>query len=162
MRPWFLRIVAALVALGVAIVTIRAIGSGTIVRRFNKHILNPFALWVAGRRPMYYGVIHHVGRRSGRAYSTPVVAKLTTDGIIIPLPYGSDTDWCRNVLAAGRAELTLQGTEYAVEHPLIVDEATAAPLVPAATARVWHQMGIDKYLRLEPRQAAASELTTAA
>jgi hypothetical protein len=87
------------------------------------------------------------------------VAKLTTDGIIIPLPYGSDTDWCRNLLAAGRAALTLQGTEYEVKHPLVVDEATAAPLVPAATARVWHRMGIHKYLRLEVRQTAASELT---
>jgi hypothetical protein len=77
-------------------------------------LLNPFALWVVTRRPMYYGVIHHVGRHSGRTYSTPVVAKLTADSIIIPLPYGPDTDWCRNLLAAGHATLTLHGAEYAI------------------------------------------------
>ncbi len=62
------------------------------IQRFNKHVLNPFALWVVARRPMSYGVIHHVGRHSGRAYATPVVAKLTSEGVIMPLPYGVDTD----------------------------------------------------------------------
>ena len=58
-----------------------------LMRRFNKSILDPFALWVAAHRKMYYGVLHHTGRRSGASYRTPVVAKVTDKGIIIPLPY---------------------------------------------------------------------------
>jgi hypothetical protein len=71
----------------------------SLVRVFNKYVLNPSALWIVGRRRMYYGVLHHVGRRSGNPYVTPVVAKMTAEGVIIPLPYGAETDWCRNVLA---------------------------------------------------------------
>ena len=130
MRTWSRRAITVLVGLGLVIFTVRTAGTDRLVRQFNKHILNPFALWVVARRPMYYGVVHHVGRCSGRACSTPVVAKLTTDGIIIPLPYGPDTDWCRSLFAAGRATLTLQGSEYEVENPVIVDEATASSLVP--------------------------------
>ena len=132
------------------------------VRQFSKYVLNPFALWVAARRPMYYGIIRHVGRRSGQIYTTPVVPKLTPDGVIIPLPYGPETDWCRNVISAGNAMLTLNGTEFALSSPEIVGAEVAAPLVPAATARVWQWIGIDKYLRLKLRQVAASSATVAA
>ena len=59
------------------------------VRQFNKRVLNPFAIWLVEHRPMYYGVLHHTGRRSGKEYATPVVAKITTGGVIIPLPYGT-------------------------------------------------------------------------
>src|SRR6516165_8678930 len=87
-------------------------GVRSVVRRFNKHVLNPFALWLTARRTTYYGVMHHVGRHSGHEYTTPVVAKLTRDGMVIPLPYGADTDWCRNVLAARAGTVSLNGTEY--------------------------------------------------
>jgi hypothetical protein len=56
------------------------IGSGwgrRLVRAFGKHMFNPFMLRVAARRHTYYAVLHHVGRRSGGVYVTPVVAKLT-------------------------------------------------------------------------------------
>lgn len=56
--------------------------------QFNKYLLNPFALRMIGRRRTYYGVIHHVGRRSGHTYDTPVVVKITADGIIVPCPTG--------------------------------------------------------------------------
>jgi deazaflavin-dependent oxidoreductase (nitroreductase family) len=119
-----------------------------LVRRFNKHILNPFAMWVAAHRRTYYGVLQHVGRRSRKAYSTPVVAKLTTEGVIIPLPYGPDTDWCRNVLAAGGCTLTLNGAEYALTSPRLLAPDVAEPLVPAVNAQIWRRVGIKQYLSL--------------
>lgn len=162
MRTSLRRVLFMLVALGVARFVIRGAVRDQLVRQFNKHILNPFALWVVARRPMYYGVIHHLGRHSGRPYSTPVVAKLTADGIIIPLPYGANTDWCRNLLDAGHATLTLKGTEYAVENPTIVGADVAGPLVPAATARVWRWMGIEKYLRVNVHHFERADVAAAA
>ncbi len=75
------------------------------VRQFNKRFLNPAVLTVAGHHRSPYAVVHHVGRHSGRMYSTPVVVESTPNGFIIPLPYGSDVDWCRNILAAGRCTI---------------------------------------------------------
>ncbi len=55
------------------------------VRRFNKAIFNRLILTFAGRH--VYAVVHHVGRRSGHAYTTPVVAVPIADGFIIPLTF---------------------------------------------------------------------------
>ena len=44
------------------------------VRTFNKYLLNPAMLHLAGRRHWYAAVIRHTGRKSGKSYATPVVA----------------------------------------------------------------------------------------
>jgi deazaflavin-dependent oxidoreductase (nitroreductase family) len=111
---------------------------------------------------MYYGVLHHTGRRSGAAYHTPVVAKATERGIVIPLPYGEDTDWCRNVLAAGTCSLTLNGEEYALHSPEVVPARVAEPLLPPANMQVWRRVGIQSYMLLQMRLLAAAPITEAA
>ena len=91
------------------------------VRQFNKHVLNPVMLLLAGRKRWYASAIEHVGRRSGGRYTTPVVAGGTPDdGFIVPLPYGTEIDWLRNVLAAGTASLRSRGITYQVTDPRIV------------------------------------------
>lgn len=118
------------------------------IRPFNKHVLNPLMLRLAGRRHWYAAVIRHTGRRSGRRYATPVVADRVADGLIIPLPYGTHVDWLRNVLAAGRATVELGGQTYDAVEPAIIDAAVAEPQLPARRRRVFQHAHIDKYLRL--------------
>ena len=62
-------------------------------------------------------VVHHVGRTTGRAYETPIGAVPTDDGFVIALPYGSNTDWLKNVLASGQATIVHDGTSHAVTGP---------------------------------------------
>ena len=93
------------------------------VRGFNKRVLNPAMLRLAGHRHWYAARLEHVGRRSGRAYSTPVVAQRVEEGFAIPLPYGTDVDWLRNLLAAGKAVLEVDGVRHAVSDPRVVDTA---------------------------------------
>ncbi len=59
------------------------------VRQFNKNVLNPVVLPLAGSRVRFYAIVRHVGRRSGRSYSTPVVAQPTADGFV---GWGARTD----------------------------------------------------------------------
>jgi deazaflavin-dependent oxidoreductase (nitroreductase family) len=108
-------------------------------RRFNKRTLNPAVLNLAGRSSSLYAVVHHVGRRSGRTYATPVRVRPTPEGFIIPLPYGRDVDWCRNILAAGRCTISWHGNDYPVGEPEVIDLATAVSLVPLPgwRARLW-------------------------
>lgn len=121
------------------------------VRAFNKRVLNPAMMLVAGRKYWYSAVIQHVGRRSGKNYATPVVADRTSDGFIIPLPYGTEVDWLRNVLAAGRATIQVKGETHPVTAPKVIDAAEAFPLVPAAHARTWRLLGIGHYLKVIDR-----------
>lgn len=93
-------------------------------------------------------VLHHMGRRSGQVYATPFVAKLTPEGVLISLPYGAGTDWCRHVLAAEGCRLTLDGQEYALTSPAVAPANEAEPLLPATNVQVWRRMGIRNYLAL--------------
>ncbi|MBX5487110.1 hypothetical protein MHAS_04359 [Mycolicibacterium hassiacum DSM 44199] len=119
------------------------------VRLFNKYVLNPVMLLLAGRPHWYAAVIRHVGRTSGREYATPVVADRVVDGFLIPLPYGTDVDWLRNVQAAGRARLTVHGTTHDVVAPQIVDAQVAASLLPSVRAGMFNRFGVQQFLRLK-------------
>lgn len=151
-------LIAGALALGATLLLLKA-GKGTPRRlaiTFNKYVLNPGMLWLAARRPTYYAALHHVGRRSGRSYTTPVVAKLVGAGTaVIPLPYGRDTDWCRNVLAAGGGTLTFKGQEYRLSEPELIDATVGERLVPRPNAWLWHRVGIRQYLRFRAAPAVA-------
>src|SRR5262245_30274984 len=79
------------------------------VRRFNRDVTNRRVLRSAGSPGAQTGVIRHLGRVSGREYRTPVGPFTVGDDFVIALPYGANTDWVRNVLAAGSATLVHEG-----------------------------------------------------
>ena len=82
--------------------------------------MRPLAIKSAGGPGASASVVHHVGRTSGRSYSTPVVAVPTDDGFVIALPYGLSADWLKNVLASGSATIAHDGSTYDVDRPEVV------------------------------------------
>lgn len=84
-------------------------------------------------RPL--AIIHHLGRKSRRRYRTPVVAFRTAEGFVIPMTYGRDVDWARNLVAAGGGELERLGQNFAVRNPRIVGDAVAGPRLPPVIGR---------------------------
>jgi deazaflavin-dependent oxidoreductase (nitroreductase family) len=93
-------------------------------RRVTNHVLGPLARFLPG-----FGVITHTGRRSGRAYRTPVNVFRRPGGYAVALTYGSQSDWVRNVLAEGGCVLETRGRHVALTHPRLVhdDEHQAMP-----------------------------------
>ncbi len=125
-------------------------GMGTVrdgIRVFNKYLLNPPMLRLAGRKHWYAGVIRHTGRRTGRAYATPVVAERVADGVIIPLPYGTGVDWLRNAQAAGTATVTLGGESLRVVDPQLIGAAAAAQQLSLRRRRAFAHVGIDQFVK---------------
>jgi hypothetical protein len=45
--------------------------------------------------------------------------------------------------------MKLQGQDYQLTAPEVVDAAVGEPLVPQANAWLWHRLGIKHYLRLK-------------
>jgi deazaflavin-dependent oxidoreductase (nitroreductase family) len=94
------------------------------MRQVNKVALNKvtrqLAPWLPG-----LGVVVHRGRTSGKQYRTPVnVFPRPGDRYVLALTYGPDTDWVKNVIAAGGCELLTRGTHIELTAPLLVhDEA---------------------------------------
>jgi len=76
--------------------------------RLNRVGVNRLLLRVAPRMPGL-GVVVHRGRKSGRTYRTPVAVFPASNGPVIGLFYGSQSDWVKNVLAAGELDLVTTG-----------------------------------------------------
>src|SRR6266851_6722713 len=90
-------------------------------------LINPLVMLLAGTPLLpLYGVIKHKGRRSGKEFRTPVVVRRTSDGFIVPMPWGESTDWYRNVRAAGECVIRWKGRDYPVAQPEVIDSTTAA------------------------------------
>jgi len=89
------------------------------MRQVNRTLTNPVMGTFAWLVPPL-AVVHHVGWKTGRAYSTPVVAFGSDAGILIPMSYGRDVDWARNIIRAKGCELERMGRRITLRNPRIV------------------------------------------
>jgi deazaflavin-dependent oxidoreductase (nitroreductase family) len=71
-----------------------------------------------------FGILTHVGRKSGKVYSTPVNVFRAPEGLLIALTYRRESEWVKNVLAAGGCELETRGVRYQLFAPTIVHDPT--------------------------------------
>jgi hypothetical protein len=115
--------------------------------------LNPLIGKLAGRR--HFGMaaqIRHTGRRSGRPYITPASARLSGDVVVIPLTFGSQSDWSRNVRSAGGCSIRLNGRDYELVQPELLSVADVQPLVRSMFSPVeraaFRMLGIRQVMRL--------------
>ena len=114
-------------------------------RVFTNHVFGTFA----GLVPPF-AIVHHVGRRSGRRYRTPVVAFRSSAGFVIPMTYGRDVDWARNMVRANGAEIERGGHRMAVRNPRIVGFEEAAARLPAAARPVFRTVELPGYVLADP------------
>ena len=96
--------------------------------QINKRVFNPIEIR-RGARP----VLIHVGRSSGTTYQTPLDAHPVDGGYVFIPMYGPRTDWVKNVMAAGAAELRTDRRTLELVSPRLVRKDTVWPLLPAAT-----------------------------
>lgn len=97
--------------------------------RFNRHVTNPIQRRWAGVIPLH-GIVEHSGRRSGHPYRTPVLVFGRGTGFAITIGYGLDSDWVRNLLAAGGGGLVHRRVRYAVSDPRVLTGPSAFAALP--------------------------------
>jgi deazaflavin-dependent oxidoreductase (nitroreductase family) len=90
----------------------------------------------------------HRGRRSGRAYTIPVIVRPTTDGFVLPLLAGEEADWFQNLRAAGSCVIRWNGHEYAVADPVVIDWAAARPWFGRLTRALVRLFGFQRFVRV--------------
>jgi deazaflavin-dependent oxidoreductase (nitroreductase family) len=115
--------------------------------RFNRVALNHVMRHITPHMPGF-GVVHHVGRNSGNAYSTPVNVFARPGGYTIALTYGTESEWTGNVLAAGEAEITMHGRDHHVTNPRLVHAPEPTP-VPRAVGSVPSVLDVDTFLLVD-------------
>ncbi len=115
---------------------------------YHRHVTNPVMVRFFSGRSSVAALLHHVGRRSGRAYATPLTAHRSEDTIIVPLPYGTETDWLRNLEAAGRGVVELEGRRFSVDEPEVVLIDEVMSLLPPLVVRIVRMHDTEHALKL--------------
>ena len=140
-----------------AIIIIVIAASGVLMMRFRKRWLakinialtNRITSLFAGSLPGF-GILTHVGRKSGKLYRTPINVLRASNGFIIALTYSSQSEWVKNVLAAGGCELQTHWKEYQLCTPNIVRDPTRWRF-PFPVRIVLRIVGADEYMEFSIR-----------
>ncbi|HEX5252660.1 MAG TPA: nitroreductase family deazaflavin-dependent oxidoreductase [Mycobacterium sp.] len=115
--------------------------------RFNRHVTNPIQRMWAGWLPPF-GIVEHVGRRSGKPYRTPVsVFNIEVDGkpgVAILLTYGPDRDWLKNLKAAGGGRLRSKGKSFGIADPRVVTKDEAAARVTRRVRTIFARLPFEQ------------------
>jgi deazaflavin-dependent oxidoreductase (nitroreductase family) len=111
------------------------------------HLVNPVARQFAGWMPGF-GLVTYRGRTTGRTYKLPLNVFRQGDHYIFVLTYGSDSQWVRNVLAAGGCQMRVAGRDVRLSEPeLIVNPSWE--LIPWPARQIErHAAGVTEFLRM--------------
>lgn len=126
------------------------------VARWNRAGLNRVVRHVAPWMPGL-GLVVHRGRRSGRQYRTPVELFPAEGGVIIALTYGKETDWLRNIQAAGSGEVRTRGRVLRVSEPRVYRDETRQGIRPAERAAL-RLLGVADFVYLKTAPGANERL----
>jgi deazaflavin-dependent oxidoreductase (nitroreductase family) len=121
-----------------------------LVAHINKRVFNR---WTMGRNAS--PVLIHRGRNSGRMFRTPLDATPVEGGYVFFVIYGRRSDWVRNVLAAGTAQLAIDGETIGLTNPRMIQKADARPLLPAGTSEPPDFLKVSEYLRMDVAASGA-------
>jgi deazaflavin-dependent oxidoreductase (nitroreductase family) len=92
------------------------------------------------------GLLEHVGRTTGTVRITPIHPVPTAEGFRIIAPLGVESQWARNVIAAGHCRLQVGNVVHKLDEPRIVMPSEVEGL-PRLASRVMDWLGF-RYLIL--------------
>lgn len=119
------------------------------IRYFNKYIFNHLTLVFAGSRVGPFSKLIHKGRKSGKIYKTPVVATFVDDKIIIPLSYGDQVDWLRNILATEQCEIVYRRVRMMAEQPKVLSSKEVFAIIPEKRRQFFERFKLEKFLYMQ-------------
>jgi deazaflavin-dependent oxidoreductase (nitroreductase family) len=99
-------------------------------------VIKPIARFVPG-----FATIKHRGRKSGKTYETVVTAYRKGNTVAIALGHGK-TDWVKNVLAAGEADLHFIRKDVHLTNTRIVPAGSSADGLPFMARVQAKRMGV--------------------
>jgi hypothetical protein len=102
--------------------------------------------------------VTQVGRTSGATYKTPLDARPVEAGYVFILVHGSQSDSVRNVLAAGRTSLTLDGREIDLTSPRQIDKYDACQVLADSVKPPPRLPRLTEYLRMDLAGERAPEV----
>jgi deazaflavin-dependent oxidoreductase (nitroreductase family) len=116
------------------------------VRPLTMRLVNPVTRLFAGRMPGF-GLLTYRGRTTGRIYHLPINVFQRGEHYIFVLTYGSESQWVKNVLAAGGCEIQVRGRDVRLVQPELI-VSPAWELIPWPARFIERMAGVTEFLRL--------------
>lgn len=110
------------------------------LENFQIKYINPVVSPLAKKLPGFT-VVKHRGRKSGKQFETTVNSFRKGDVLAIGLLHGK-TNWVKNVLAAGEADMCVSGTDLHVVNPRVLPAGTVDPSLPRIAQIVAKRSGV--------------------
>jgi deazaflavin-dependent oxidoreductase (nitroreductase family) len=118
----------------------------TRLRPFTTRLFNPLARRFAGRLP-WFGILTYRGRVSGRTYHTPLNVFRRGNSYVFALTYGGDTQWVKNVVAAGTCALRTRGRDVRLVEPELFRDPSRR-LMPRPVRVILGLNDVSEFLRM--------------
>jgi deazaflavin-dependent oxidoreductase (nitroreductase family) len=135
----------------------RASTAGPLPRgfaRFNRRVANPVIRTFAGSFGPF-ALVRHQGRRTGRTYTTPVLGFGTPDQLFVGVLYGANSDWVRNALESGNAEVRWHRESRDYRRVELIPRDQALPMFPAALRGGFRLLGVRNFVGLSDPSTTA-------
>lgn len=110
------------------------------LERLQIKYVNPIFLRLARYLPSF-AIVKHRGRKSGNEYETVVSAFRKGNLVAIGLMHGK-TNWVKNVLAAGEADVHLFTGDVHITNPRVLPVGTDSPDLPWIARRLVRNEGV--------------------
>ena len=110
------------------------------IDRLQMKYMNPVMRRVARYLPTFV-VLNHRGRKSGKPYRTVVNAYRRGNVVAILLGHGN-TDWVKNLLAAGEADLEMRGRDVRLTNVRVLPTGAAGDGLPFIARLGLRRMGV--------------------
>ncbi|HYD49202.1 MAG TPA: nitroreductase family deazaflavin-dependent oxidoreductase [Terriglobales bacterium] len=126
------------------------------LRRVNRVVTNPIIGTFAWLVPPF-AIVHHRGRKSAKPYRSPVVAFPSATGFVVPMTYGRDVDWARNLVAGDGGTIEQLGRRVAVRQPRIVGIDDAYEQLPPLVRDLLRLADFPGYVLVDRAGVAAAK-----
>ena len=116
---------------------------------FGNRLMRPFASVMP-----WFGVLEHVGRKSGTVRRTALMAFERADGRwVIALTYGSDVEWVKNVLASDGCRMLTRLRWHTLREPRRFADASRSS-VPWLVRPVLAVLRVSDFVELREEDTA--------
>ena len=116
------------------------------LRPFTISLINPLTRLFAGLMPGF-GLLTYRGRATGRIYHLPINVFERGEHYIFVLTYGSESQWVKNVLAAGGCEIRVRGRDVRLVEPELIMNPPWE-LLPRRVQLIERLAGVTEFLRM--------------
>ncbi|MGW0158761.1 nitroreductase family deazaflavin-dependent oxidoreductase [Mycobacterium sp. NPDC003323] len=110
------------------------------LEKFQIKYINPLMTPISRKMPGM-SVIKHTGRTSGTEYETPVTPYRKGNTLAIGLIHGK-TNWVKNVLAAGQADIRVSGKDLHLVNPRVLPAGTVDRSLPFIARVMLRKTGV--------------------